>query len=393
MKGPLNGIRVLDIAHYGVGPWAASLLGMMGAEVIKIEPPEGDYLSRNPPPYKDGFSTSYMACNVSKKCIILDLRDERVRQAVFELVKTCDILVENHRPGFLERRGLGYEAVSKLNPRIIYCSSSGYGSRGPYKDMGSADPYGAAFSGFASVSGPVGGPPEGMKGGSHIDLNASSYIVSGILAALYYRELTGKGQKVETSQMQTAMALVAPRAQEYFVSGKNPTPMGSGVSNIVPSRAFKAGDGKYINVSAQDQPTWKCLCQALGLSQLAEDPKFKTNALRVEHRDELDKLLEGVIAQKSANEWLAILEGAKVPCGLNFNYNQVRMYPQVRQLKMLELVETPWGEIRVGGLPWRFNKTPGEVRPTRKPGQDTEEVLESLGYGQLAKERSSPKKQ
>ena len=385
MSGPLTGIKVLDITHYAVGPWATSLLGMLGAEVVKIEPPEGDYVYRFPPPYKNGVTTSYMACNVSKKCIILDLKDEHVREAVNKLVKGCDVLVENHRPGFLERRGLGYGAVSKINQGIIYCSASGYGSRGPHKDMGSTDPFGAAFSGFASVSGPVGGPTEGMKGGSHIDLTTSAYMVCGILAALYYRGLTGKGQKIETSQMQSAMALAGSRAQEYFVSGKNPLPMGSGVANVVPSRAFKTSEGKYINISAEDQVTWQRLCNALGMGQLIDDPRFKTNSLRVQNRDSLERILEATIKERPASMWLEVLEKVQVPCGLNFNYNEIRIYPQVRQLKMMELIETPWGEVRVGGVPWRFSRTPGEVKPTRKPGQDTNDVLESLVSEHLLK--------
>ncbi len=385
MSGPLTGIKVLDITHYAVGPWATSLLGMLGAEVVKIEPPEGDYVYRFPPPYKNGVTTSYMACNVSKKCIILDLKDEHVREAVNKLVKGCDVLVENHRPGFLERRGLGYGAVSKINQGIIYCSASGYGSRGPHKDMGSTDPFGAAFSGFASVSGPVGGPTEGMKGGSHIDLNTSAYMVCGILAALYYRGLTGKGQKIETSQMQSAMALAGSRGQEYFVSGKNPLPMGSGVANVVPSRAFKTSEGKYINISAEDQVTWQRLCNALGMGQLIDDPRFKTNSLRVQNRDSLERILEATIKERPASMWLEVLEKVQVPCGLNFNYNEIRIYPQVRQLKMMELIETPWGEVRVGGVPWRFSRTPGEVKPTRKPGQDTNDVLESLVSEHLLK--------
>jgi len=385
MKGPLDGIRVLDLTHYAVGPWSASLLGMMGADVIKIEPPEGDHLSKSPPPYKLGFATSYMASNVSKRCAILDLRDEKARQAVYTLLKTCDILVENHRPGYLERRGMDYETVSKINPRIVYCSCSGYGSQGPWRDMGSTDGYGSASSGFASVSGPVGGPPEGMKGGSHIDLNASVYIASGVLAALYYRELTGKGQKVETSQMQTSMALAGPRAQEYFVSGENPLPMGTGVANLVPSRAYLASDGKYINITAPDNDAWRALCEALGLGQLASDPRFASNAQRVANRHELDRLIEQAIQQKPAAEWMGMLVSRKVPCGINYSYNELRMDPQVRQLRMLEQVLTPWGEIRVAGLPWRFSKTPGEVRPTRKPGQDTQEILDLVGFSHLTR--------
>ena len=205
MTGPLTGIRVLDATHYAVGPWACALLGEMGAEIIKLEPPEGDYLSRQPPPWKNGITAVYISMNLNKRLTTVDLRDEMTREAVHQLVLKSDVIIENHRPGFMERRGLGYEQVSKINPGIVYCSSSGYGSRGPYKQMGSTDPYGQAISGFASVSGPVGEPPEGIKHGGHIDLTTSQYIVSGVLAALWRRKFTGKGQFIDQSQMQAAV--------------------------------------------------------------------------------------------------------------------------------------------------------------------------------------------
>ena len=170
MSGPLSGFRVFDATHYAVGPWACALLGQMGAEVIKVEPPGGDFLSRQPPPYKNGITAVYISMNLNKRCVTMDLRDEELQDVVTELVRSSDILIENHRPGFMERRGLGYEQAAAINPGIVYCSASGYGSRGPYHLMGSVDPYGQAISGFAAVSGPVGGPPEGLKQGSHIDL-------------------------------------------------------------------------------------------------------------------------------------------------------------------------------------------------------------------------------
>ena len=219
MSGPLSGLRVLYLSHYGVGPWACVLLGEMGADIVKVEPLDGDYLSRQPPPYKNGITTVYICSNLNKRIAQFDLHDETVRETMYELVRQSDIVVENHRPGYYDRRGMGWETVQKVNPRIIYCSSSGYGSKGPYKDMGSTDPYGQAIGAFASVSGDIGAIPEGMKGTSPMDHAASQYIVSGVLAAVYNRTLTGRGQFVDTSQMHAAAGMASPRSSEYFATG------------------------------------------------------------------------------------------------------------------------------------------------------------------------------
>lgn len=376
MGGPLTGIRVLDVTHYAVGPWACALLGQMGADVIKIEPPEGDYLSRQPPPWKNGITTVYISMNVNKRIAQWDLRDELIRDAVRELVLKSDVIIENHRPGFMERRGLGYADVSKINPRIVYCSSSGYGSRGPYQQLGSTDPYGQAISGFASVSGFRGERPEGLKQGGHIDLTTSQYIVAGVLAALYRRSVTGRGQLVDMSQMQAAVAYASPRAAEYFATGEDPVPMGSGVANVVPSRAYRASDGQYINLSANSEPEWQRLCAALEVHDLAMDPRLQANAGRVAHRELVDQAVASVIAGMPADHWLDVLEDARVPSGRYFTYNNLRVSEQVRVQRMLEDFWSPWGRVTVGGLPWHFSRTPGSLSPTHRPGEDSEALLE-----------------
>ena len=375
MSGPLSGLRLLDITHYSVGPFACTLLAQMGMDVVKIESPEGDHQSRTPPPFKNGITTTYNAMNSGKRCAVFDLRDEAVRETIFELVRQSDILIENHRPGFLDRRGLGWDDVHKLNPSLVYCSSSGYGSRGPYKQMGSVDTYGQAVSGFASVSGVPGERPEGVKGGAPADLGTSQYIVAGVLAALYRRDMTGIGQFVDTSQMQATSALSGARASEYFVSGEIPTPMGSGVNNICPSRAYKAEDGKYVALSALDEPTWQRLCATLNLGQLASDPKLQSNAGRVANREIVDAAIEGAIATQSAAQWIAALTGRGVPAAPFMTHNNLRISEQVREQEMIQDVVSPWGRITIGGMPWRFSRTPGWIRPAHKPGQDNEEIL------------------
>ena len=375
MSGPLSGLRVLDLSHYGVGPWACVLLGEMGADVVKVESPEGDYLSRNPPPYKNGITTVYLCSNLNKRIAQFDLNDEVVRETMYELVRQSDILVENHRPGFLDRRGLSYEAASKINPRLIYCSSSGYGSHGPYAQMGSVDGYGQSISGFVSVNGGVGEEPELMKGSSPADHGTSQYIVSGVLAALYNREVTGRGQFVDSSQMHAMVAVSGPRAVEYFATGVSPTPLGTGVATIVPSRAYKAADGRYVNISALDDTTWQRLCAALSLSSLAANPELWTNAGRVAHRAEVDAAIETVVATQPADHWARLLTSADVPAGLYLSFNNLRVTEQVHLKKMIEDVETPYGRITVGGMPWLFSRTPGEILGTHVPGADNEEIL------------------
>ncbi|MDA0301908.1 MAG: CoA transferase [Chloroflexi bacterium] len=376
MSGPLTGIRVLDVTHYAVGPWACALLGEMGAEVIKIEPPDGDYLSRQPPPWKNGITAVYIAMNVNKRIAQWDLRDELVREAMHQLVLKSDVIIENHRPGFMERRGLAYEQVAEINPGIVYCASSGYGSRGPYKQMGSTDPYGQAISGFASVSGPVGGPGEGLKQGGHIDLSTSQYIVAGVLAALYRRKFTGRGQFIDMSQMQAAVAYSGTRAQEYFATAEDPVPMGSGVSTVVPSRSYRAADGKYLNITANTEAEWQGVCATLGLAAEAADARMQSNASRIAHRDAVDAAIEAVVATRNASEWLPMLQAHRVPSSLYLTYNNIRIDPQVREQGMLDQFDGPWGRVTLGGVPWRFSRTPGAITPTHVPGEDSEALLQ-----------------
>ena len=396
MTGPLSGVRVLNFGIMAAGPWACTLLGEMGAEVIKLEPLRGDPLSHTASPHKNGISAIYIPCNLNQLMVQVDLDDDSTRATLVELVRASDILIENHRPGFLARRGLSYEDAAKINPRLIYCSSSGYGSRGPYAEigMGSGDPNGQAISGFASVSGPVGGIPERMKGTDPASHVTAQYIVSGVLAALCCREVTGRGQFVDTSQMHATVSLAGARAAEYFASGVPPVPMGSGVGSVVPSRAFRGSDGQYFNVSAVDETTWRRLCTVLGLSSITADPRLRSNAGRVAHRDVVDGALDAVLSMRPAEEWISLLIRAGVPAGGYATFNNLRINPQVLEHKMIEDVETPWGRVTVGGMPWHFSRTPGGIRGTHLPGADTEEVLERFAPrnsgGELAPPPASP---
>lgn len=383
MGGPLSGLRLLDLSQWAVGPFACALLGQMGMDVIRIEAPDATRLTRSPLPLKNGLTTTYNAMQMNKRAASWDLRDEAVRETIFEIVRQSDVIVENHRPGFMDRRGLGWADVHKINPRLIYVSSSGYGSRGPYMQMGSTDTYGQAVSGFASITGAVGERPEAMRGSFPADIGSAQYIAAGVLAALYRRQATGIGEHIDTSQMQASCAMGGSRAIEYFATGEQPVPMGSGVGNIVPSRAYRAEDGRYVAVTATDETTWQRLCATLGFAQLAGDPTIQSNAGRVANRDTIDAAIEGAIATKPADHWIETLTAQGVPASGFLTHNQLRIHPQVRQHRMIEDVETPWGRITVGGMPWKFSRTPGEIRSSRRVGADNEELLREFEPSQM----------
>jgi CoA:oxalate CoA-transferase len=284
--GPLAGYRVLDLSAFAVGPWAASLLATLGADVVKIDPPYGDHI-RHVKPSRHGEGTTYTVCNLGKRNIELDLKTPEHRAVVYELAAECDVVVENSREGAMSRLGVGYETLSAINPRLVYCSSSSFGSSGPMATVGSTDPQGQAFSGFVSIQGDPGEAPEFLRYFAAVDLGTSAYLVQAVLAGLYRRTRTGTGCAIKTSQMEGALALQTTKIAEHFVGGVTPSPMGSATTAFVPSEAFLCRDGRHVEVSAPDEGTWRRLCAALELPELADEPCFATNRDRVAHRDEL----------------------------------------------------------------------------------------------------------
>ncbi|GAA1857358.1 hypothetical protein GCM10009836_42010 [Pseudonocardia ailaonensis] len=372
--GPLAGYRVLDLSAFAVGPWAACLLATMGADVVKVDPPYGDHI-RHVKPARHGEGTTYTVCNLGKRDIELDLKADDQRALVHRLAAECDIVVENSREGAMDRLGVGYEALSAINPQIVYCASSSFGSTGPMAKVGSTDPQGQAFSGFVSIQGDPGADPEFLRYFAAVDLGTSAYLVQAALAGLHLRNRTGRGCVVKTSQMEGALALQTTRIAEHLVAGETPIPLGSESAAFVPSGAFRCRDSRDLLVSAPDDPTWRTLCDAIGEPDLAA--RFPTNRDRVDQREEVSAQLRRVFAGADSTWWRGRLAAAGVPHALPQVLDDV-MRGTGADLLGERLVTVPHpveGVMRVPGPPWQFSRTPAGQGVAPLPGQDTAAFL------------------
>jgi formyl-CoA transferase/CoA:oxalate CoA-transferase len=381
MAKALEGIKVLDLSRALAGPYCTMMLADMGAEVIKIEMPgRGDDSRSWGPPFVEGESAYFQSINRNKKSITLNMKSDKSTEIVHKLIKQSDVLVENFRPGAMERLGLGYEQVKAMNPRIIYCSISGFGQDGPYRMLPGFDQVLQGMGGLMSITGELGGPP--IKVGVAIaDISGGMFASNGILVALYNREKTGKGQMVDVSLLDSQVAWLTYRAGAYFASGEVPQPMGSGHPVIVPYQAFKAKD-VFINIAVGNDQLWERFCKAVSLENVMNDPKFATNAKRVENREEIVKIISDLIVTKDGEEWLKILTDAGIPCGPIYTVDKIFADPQVLHREMVKELDHPKaGKVKVTGIPIKLSDTPGEVE-TAPPvlGQHTQEVLTELGY-------------
>ena len=381
MAKALEGIKVLDLSRALAGPYCTMMLADMGAEVIKLEMPgRGDDSRSWGPPFVEGESAYFMSINRNKKSITLNMKSDKSTEIIHKLIKQSDVLVENFRPGAMERLGLGYERVKEMNPRIIYCSISGFGQDGPYRMLPGFDQVLQGMGGLMSITGELGGPP--IKVGVAIaDISGGMFASNGILVALYNREKTGKGQMVDVSLLDSQVAWLTYRAGAYFASGEVPQPMGSGHPVIVPYQAFKAKD-VFINIAVGNDQLWERFCKAVGLENVMNDPKFATNAKRVENREEIVKIISDLIVTRDGEEWLKILTDAGIPCGPIYTVDKIFADPQVLHREMVKELDHPKaGKIKVTGIPIKLSDTPGEVE-TAPPvlGQHTQEVLTELGY-------------
>lgn len=377
MPGPLTGITVVDVTSAAAGPFTTALLGQLGAEVIKIEPPTGDRI-HVVLPTQQGRGTTYMSMNVNKKGLILDLKNPEAYAVALDLIDRSDVFVENYRRGVPERLGLDYATLSARHPRLIYCTVTGWGDRGPWAPLANIDPYVQAAGGFASITGSPGGLPESMRYYGHLDLTTACTAVQAILTALYARHKTGKGQYVRTSLLAAALALQATRLAEYYATGTHPPRLGHAVSYCVPHQAF-ATQTHWIAVAVHTAEEWRYLCVALDLPDLIDDPRFATNAARVTHRQALIPLLQERLQQKPALWWVHILGRYRVPCGPFLGYPELRHHQQVLANDLIVELDTPRGRFQVGGLPWRFSATPCSIEPPTEPGQYTQEGIQRTG--------------
>ena len=380
MGGPLQGVKVFDITQAGVGPWATMILAAMGANVIKLEPPGGDRILGTKPRYND-LSVVYMQCNLGKRSAFANLKSPEGQELARRLLKEADVFAENHKWGTVEHFGLNYEEVAKINPSIVYGNYPGWGSTGPMKDRGSADPSAQAFSGAVSTTGKVGGEGEFIRIYVLHDFNASSYIVTTTLLGLLSRERSGKGIKMENAQVASSIAVQTSRIAEFLASGKNVLPMGSACATTVPHRAFLCQDKRWLAVGVVTDAQWRGLCKAIDATELLDDPRFDSNSGRVKHRDELEDRLQAILASKPARWWTIQLRKRKVPVSLFHDYETIPDLPQIRANKSIISLKYPKaGTLPFSNLPFQYSKTPVVVKPGPVPGQDTEQVLKE-GWG------------
>jgi crotonobetainyl-CoA:carnitine CoA-transferase CaiB-like acyl-CoA transferase len=390
MSGPLSHIKVLDMSRVLAGPWAAQNLADLGAQVIKVERPiKGDDSRAFAPPFlndENGNVTKesayYCAANRGKKSITIDISSAKGQELVRELAKDVDVLVENYKVGDLARYGLGYEDIKKINPGIIYCSVTGFGQTGPYKDRPGYDFMAQGMGGLMSVTGeredlPGGGPQR--VGVPIIDMTTGMYASIAICAAIAHRAVTGVGQWIDVSLLDSCVAFLANQAMNYFATGSSPRALGNAHPNIVPYQSFKTADGAIILACGNDN-LFNKFCEVAQCQHLAQDPKFSTNGERVNHRHEITALLADIFIKKTTKEWVQILDDAGVANGPINSIAEVFEEPQVQARGMkIELPHVTAGKVTLVGSPMKFSATP-VVYETPPPalGQHTEEILQTV---------------
>jgi len=376
--GPLAGVKVLDLTRVLAGPYCTMFLGDLGAEVVKIEQPEvGDDTRAWGPPFVGGESAYFLCINRNKKSVTLDLKSNQAVGLLRRLAEGADVLVENFRPGTMERLGLGERELRAVNPRLIYASLSGFGADGPMKDWPGYDLIIQAWGGLMSVTGMPDGEPTKV-GVAIVDIVAGLMLGKAILAALFARERTGVGQKLETSLLEAEVACLINAGSNYLVGGVVPGRWGNAHPNIVPYQSFKSRDG-YLVIGVASEGIWRRLCQAIGMPGLADDPRFARNPQRVEHRGELIDILTEIFLQRDTAAWVTLLIDTGVPCAPVQTIDQVFLAPQVIAREMVVEVPHPTaGTIRMAGLPVKFSGTPASIRLAPPLlGQHTAEVLRS----------------
>lgn len=379
MKQALHGVKVLDLTQVMAGPFCTLLLGDLGADVVKIEPPSGDS-TRGMGGRQGTESTSFWAMNRNKRGMVLNLKHPQAQALARRLAVWTDIWVENYRPGVMDAFGLGYDDLRQINPGLIYASVSGFGATGPYAKKGGFDLVAQGMSGIMSVTGEEGRPP--VKCGVPItDLGAALFATQAILAAYIHRQNTGQGQYIDTSLLEAGIALSIWESTQYFTRGEIPEPMGSAHRLSAPYQAIECADG-YINLGAANTRTWQRFAHAIGRPELLERPEYENERQRVVNRHLLTRDIEDVTSTKPRAHWLAVLEEAGVPCGPILNYAEVFNDPHIQARGMVQEMDHPvGGKVQVLGPAVKLSETPARLT-RRSPlfGEHTAELMRELGY-------------
>lgn len=380
----LEGVRILDLSRALAGPYCTMMLGDMGAEIIKVEMPKvGDEARHYGPPFQEGESSYFLSVNRNKRSITLNLKSEKGKQILKELAKHSDVLVENFRPGTMEDLGLGYQSLKALNPGLVYCAITGFGSSGPEAQRPGYDLIAQGMGGIMSVTGPPEGPPYRV-GIAQADIVAGMFAAYGIMVALFHRERTGEGQRLETSLFQGQLAQLTFQAGRYFAMGASPKPQGNQHPLIAPYESFRTKDG-HLNVAVGNNALWSTFCKILGMEAFEKDPRFETNPKRVENRPALIQVIEERTTKYTSQELRDLLDNAGIPNGPVWTIGEALSAPQTLALGMVQELDHPKaGRIRVTGVPIQMEKSPGSLRlPPPLLGQHTQEILkEVLGMGQ-----------
>ncbi len=380
MPGLLDGIRVLDVSRVLTGPYCSMMLADRGADVIKIEMPgRGDDTRAWGPPFQGAESAYFLSINRNKRSVTVNLKSAEGRKIVLDLAARSDVFLENFSPGVADRLGLGYDAVRAANPGLVYCSISGFGQDGPYRDHPAYDIILQGMGGLQGITGEPDRPPVRI-GVAVADLAGGMFAAYAIAAALVRRERTREGERLDVSLLDSQLAWLTYMAANYFATGRDPERAGSRHPTIVPYQAYPTKDG-YLNLAVGNDEIFGRLCEALGRPGLASDPRFGTNPARVEHRAELEPLLEILFAERNTAEWAALLNEHAVPCGPVYRISDIARDPHVVARKsILEVRHPKAGSVRMFGPPVRSLHERGALTPPPLLGEDTDEVLASLGY-------------
>ena len=376
---PLGNLKIIDLSRLLSGPYATMMFSDFGAEVIKVETPNGDDTRHLGPPFIKDWSTYFLSINRNKKSISLNLKTEEGKEILLRLIEDADVVIENFRPGTLEKLGLSYEVMKKRNPGIILASISGFGQKGKYAQKPGYDVLAQAMGGLMSVTGEKGGAP--VKAGySFADLGTGMWAAFGILVALWERDRSGKGQWIDASLLDTIISWQTYLASSYFATGEDPEPLGTEHPNIVPYQVFKAANGSFVVAIANDK-MWSTFINKLGIDSL-KDPIYESNKGRVMHRDQLLPILQDIFIQRTRKQWDDFFTEIKIPVGPVNRLSEILQDPHVIERGMVQEKEsTEIGNYKTLGTPVQLSRTPGKIR-TFPPnlGEHTRSILQNIGY-------------